>query len=117
MPFVEREDGVRLSWRESGEGPGLLSEHKIRLAMAIRSTNAHWKMKEIQRRHWLALGKRHGVLSEDGRDIAAILDDLVARTPGVIADVQANLPKGFPDPVAGRVLQGLERAARQLAGG
>ena len=52
----------------------------------------------------------------DGRDIAAILDDLVARTPGVIADIEANLPKGFPDHVAGPVLQGLERAARQLGG-
>jgi len=108
---------VMSAWPLIGEGPGLLSEHNIRLAMAIRSTNAHWKMKEIQRRHWLALGKRHGVLEDDGRDIEAILDDLIDRTPGVLAEIEAGLPKGFPDPVAGPVLQGLERAARQLAGG
>ncbi|HEY9146390.1 MAG TPA: HipA domain-containing protein, partial [Thiobacillus sp.] len=108
---------VMSAWPLIGEGAGLLSEHKIRLAMAIRSTNAHWKMKEIQRRHWLALGKRHGVLEDDGRDIEAILDDLIDRTPGVLAEIEAGLPKGFPDPVAGPVLQGLERAARQLAGG
>ena len=39
------------------------------------------------------------------------------KTPGVLAEIEAGLPKGFPDPVAGPVLQGLERAARQLAGG
>lgn len=27
VPFVEREDGVRLFWQESGEGPGLLIVH------------------------------------------------------------------------------------------
>lgn len=27
VPFVEREDGVRLHWQESGEGPGLLIAH------------------------------------------------------------------------------------------
>ena len=31
---------VMSAWPLIGEGPGLLSEHKIRLAMAIRSTNA-----------------------------------------------------------------------------
>jgi serine/threonine-protein kinase HipA len=83
--------------------------------MSIRSHNAHWKMKEIQRRHWLALGKRYGVLQENGRDFEAILDDLIARTPGVVAEVEAGLPTGFPAAVAGPVLQGLGQAARQLA--
>jgi serine/threonine-protein kinase HipA len=83
--------------------------------MAIRSTNAHWRMKEIQRRHWLALGTRFGVLEDDGRDIEAIVDDLIDRTSSVIAHVEAGLPPGFPDAVASPVLRGLERAARQLA--
>jgi serine/threonine-protein kinase HipA len=106
---------VMSAWPLVGEGPGRLSEHKIRMAMAIRSTNAHWRMKEIQRRHWLALGTRFGVLEDDGRDIEAIVDDLIDRTSGVIAHVEAGLPPGFPDAVASPVLRGLERAARQLA--
>ncbi|TWI13576.1 autotransporter domain-containing protein [Aerolutibacter ruishenii] len=75
--------------------------------MAIRTTNAHWKMKEIQRRHWLGLGKRFGVLDDNGHGMETILDGLIARTPGVIADVEANLPKDFPEQVAGPVLRGL----------
>jgi serine/threonine-protein kinase HipA len=107
---------VMSAWPHIGEGIGLLAEHKVRLAMSIRSHNAHWKMKEIQRRHWLALGKRYGVLQENGRDFEAILDDLIARTPGVVAEVEAGLPTGFPAAVAGPVLQGLGQAAGQLAG-
>lgn len=108
---------VMSAWPLIGEGPGLLSEHKIRLAMAIRSTNAHWKMKEIHRRHWLALGKRFGVLDDEGREMEAILDEVIARTPRVIAEVKARLPPGFPGHVGDPVLHGLERAAGQLAGG
>ena len=35
-----------------GEGPGRLSPLKARMAMAIRSKNARWKMGEILRRYW-----------------------------------------------------------------
>lgn len=108
---------VMSAWPLVGEGPGRLSEHKIRMAMAIRSTNAHWKMREIHRRHWIALGKRFGVLDDAGRDMEAVLDAVIARTPRVIAEVGAELPSDFPEPVAGPVLHGLELAARQLAGG
>lgn len=106
---------VMSAWPLIGEGPGLLSEHKVRLAMAVRSTNAHWKMKEIRRRHWLALGKRFGVLDDDGHGMEAILEKLIARTPDVVAQIGASLPKGFPEEVADPVLRGLERAAKQLA--
>lgn len=108
---------VMSAWPFVGEGPGLLSEHKIRMAMAIRSSNAHWKMREIHRRHWLALGKRFGVLDDDGRGMEAIVDDVIERTPRAIADVEAGLPPGFPEHVAGSVLRGMERAASQLGGG
>lgn len=107
---------VMSAWPLIGEGPGLLSEHNVRMAMAIRSTNVHWKMKEIHRRHWLALGRRFGVLDDAGRDMEAIVDDVIARTPRVIADVEAGLPRGFPEHVARTVLRGLERAASQLGG-
>lgn len=107
---------VMSAWPVIGEGAGLLSEHKLRLAMAIRSTNAHWRMKEISRRHWLALGKRHGVLGDDGQTIEAILDDWIARTPRLLAEVESTLPAGFPEQVAAPVLRGLERAASQLSG-
>lgn len=105
---------VMSAWPLIGEGPGLLSEHKVRLAMAVRSTNAHWKMKEIRRRQWLALGKRFGVLDDDGQGMETILEKLIARTPDVVAQIEASLPKGFPEEIADPVLRGLEHAAKQL---
>jgi serine/threonine-protein kinase HipA len=50
--------GVPSAYPMLGEGPGKLSPFKARMAMAVRSKSAHWKTKEILRRHWLELGPR-----------------------------------------------------------
>jgi len=97
-----------------GMGPNQISPFKVKLAMAVRGKNAHWKMNEIQRRHWVALGSRHGVVTADGRPAEALLDDLVARTPEVITRIQGELPEGFPQALANSILDGLAQASKQL---
>ena len=99
-----------------GEGPAKISAHKAKLAMALRAKNAHWKILDIHRRHWLELGIRHGVVTADGQPAQAVLDDLVARTPEVLAQVRAQLPPGFPHQVADSILAGVKGAAERLAG-
>lgn len=98
-----------------GEGPSKVSPHKAKLAMAVRTKNAHWKMKDILRRHWLELGTRHGVVTADGRPAQAVIDDLVARTPEVLAHVREQMPHGFPAEVADSILDGVKGAAARLA--
>lgn len=98
-----------------GEGPSKISPHKAKLAMAVRTKNAHRKMKDILRRHWLDLGTRHGVVTADGRPAQAVLDDLVARTPEALDLVRAQLPHGFPADVADSILEGVQGAAARLA--
>lgn len=98
-----------------GDGPNQISPFRARMAMAVRSKNAHWKMRDILRRHWLAVGARHGVVTDDGRPVQALLDDIVARTPDVIATVRAKLPVSFPMLVADSILDGLQEAANRLA--
>ncbi len=98
-----------------GKGPKQLSPFKARMAMAVRSRNAHWKMQDIQRRHWLALAARHGILTEAGLPIASLVDEIAARTPAVIATVQARLPADFAAPVADAIFGGLQDAANRLA--
>ncbi len=98
-----------------GQGPGKLSSFTSKMAMAVRSKNAHWRMREILRRHWQALGSRHGVVTEDGRPVQFVIDDVVARIPDVIAAVRAKLPEGFPMSMADAVLGGLQDAANRLA--
>lgn len=97
-----------------GAGPGKLSAHKARMAMAVRGENAHWKVREILRRHWLALGERHGVTTPDGRETSQVIDQLVARTPQVIEEVRRQLPSDFPQAVSDPILDGLQAAANKL---
>ncbi len=107
---------VMSAWPVIGDAPNKLPGHKVRMAMAIRSTNTHWKMKEILPRHWLALGKRYGLLDEDGRTVETLVGDIVERTPRVVAAIEAMLPAGFPEHIADPILRGLEREAGILAG-
>lgn len=99
-----------------GEGPGKLSPLRAKMAMAVRSTNAHWRMQEIQRRHWVSIGERHGLTTEDGRSAAVIIDQIIERTPAIIRSVRAELPPEFPEALAESILGGLGAAAERVAG-
>ena len=87
---------------------------KVKMAMAIRATNAHWKMKDILPRHWVALGKRYGILDDDGRTVEALIEAVAARTPQVVAGIDSMLPAGFPASVSEPILRGLEFSAGRL---
>ncbi len=97
-----------------GAGPSKISPFKAKMAMAVRSTNSHWKMREILRRHWLAVGTRHGVTTKDGRQGQFLIDEMVAQTPQVVSAVRAKLPGHFPAQLADSVLDGLQDAADKL---
>lgn len=98
-----------------GEGPSRISPFKAKLAMAVRSKNAHWRIRDIQKRHWLSLGKRHGVLTEDGQTVEQLIDQIAGQTPKVIATVKGQLPKDFSEQMANAIFDGLQNAALQLA--
>jgi serine/threonine-protein kinase HipA len=95
-----------------GAGAGRISANKTTLAMGIRGDkNMHYRLQEIQRRHWHATARRNG-LADGGEQI---INELVARTPGVIDAVSAQLPANFPASVAGAIVDGLQSAANRLA--
>ena len=100
-----------------GEGPNKLSPFRAKMAMAVRSRNAHWKMGDIKRRHWDSLGERYGVVTSDGRPARHIVDELMASTPAVIAKVRGVLPPSFPQRLANIIFNGLQAAAETLASG
>jgi serine/threonine-protein kinase HipA len=99
-----------------GRGANQLSPYMAKMAMAVRSKNSHRVMRDILRRHWIAVGTEHGVVNHNGQGVEHVLDDLVARTPGVVKTVRALLPAGFPMHVADSILNGLQEAADKLAG-
>ena len=95
-----------------GKGNAQLAPQKVKLAMGVRGeSNMHYRMGEIQRRHWIATAQRSGI----GDEGEAIVDELIARTAGVIATVQTQLPANFPELVSGPIFAGLAKAAKKLA--
>ena len=93
-----------------GAGPNQWAAQDLKLAMALLGKNLHYHMHHIQRRHFNSTARKVGY----GQDAEPLLQELVARTPEVVALVQAELPPGFSQQVADKVLGGLLSAARAL---
>lgn len=100
-----------------GKKAGQLSPFKAKMAMAVRSTTAHYRMREILRRHLVSLGERQGVVGARGETVDQLLESIADRTPGIISLVSALLPKDFPAYVAETIFQGLEQTAKKLKRG
>lgn len=92
-----------------GHGRGKLSPHKIRMAMAVRGKNRHYRWKEISARHWLETAKRCGF-----PEMKAIMEEVIAQTPKVVERTTEQLPRVFPDQIAATILSGTATAARLL---
>ncbi len=93
-----------------GTGHNQLAPQKVKMAMAALAKNRHYAWAEIQPRHWLSTAAACGLEAMAREDIAG----LVQQTDGVIRDVAAMLPHGFPVSVAEPIFEGLENAARRL---
>jgi serine/threonine-protein kinase HipA len=116
--FLEPEGRYRLTplydilsaWPVIGDGPNMFQWKKVKLAMAVRSRNAHYLLAEIQRRHWNAVAKDNGL----GEDFETVIQELIAKTPNVIEAVSARLPAEFPKAVSGPIFDGLLAQTKRL---
>jgi serine/threonine-protein kinase HipA len=97
-----------------GEGPNMISPHRVRLAMALRCKNAHWRMRDILRRHWEELGRRHGIVTASGQGVDALIQEVIERTPAALDQVVSQLPADFPAHVADSIIGGLRAAVARL---
>lgn len=107
-PFYD----VLSAWPIIGSGPNQMDWHKARLAMAVRNKNAHWKLADIQPRHWDALARQAGL-----GDAQALREEIVGAVDSVARQVSGALPQGFPPRVAETVLAGMAASAARLAKG
>lgn len=83
---------------------------KLKLAMALRGKNKHYRVAEIDRRHFNETAALCGL----GKDMEHIIADVLASLPDVLHQVGGSLPKGFPEAVFAAVASGLRRAHKQL---
>jgi len=97
---------VLSAWPIIGHGPNQISIHKAKLAMALRAKNAHYKICEIQARHWLNLAQSCGA--------GGVWQKMVVMTEGIdsaLNRVQAILPPDFPASVWDSVRNGVRSQA------
>lgn len=100
---------VLSAWPLIGTGAHNLQYKKTKLAMAVRGKTAHYKLSEIQCRHWEALAKRSAV----DRAWDAMLD-MTHRLDAALVAVEKRLPPDFPLALARTVFQGVRRHLKQF---
>ena len=107
-PFYD----VLSAWPIIGHGPNQLAYQKAELAMAVRSKNAHWKLKDIQPRHWQRVARTAGL-----RDAGELIDEVIAQVPIALKKAGDALPKGFPGRISEKIFSGIEQQSKVLAAG
>jgi serine/threonine-protein kinase HipA len=101
---------VLSAWPIAGPRHNQVHPTKLKLAMAVRDKSKHYRIAEIQRRHFNATARQCGI----GPDMESIIDEVVAKTKAVIERVGASLPKGFPEEVFSAVTGGLQKSANEM---
>jgi serine/threonine-protein kinase HipA len=96
---------VLSAWPILGPGPNQLAYQRARLAMAVRGQNAHYRLGEIDARHWRRLAASCGPGAWDR------MHAMVARVDDALHGVERRLPVGFPHNVWARVAEGCRRHA------
>jgi serine/threonine-protein kinase HipA len=105
-PFYD----VLSAWPIIGHGPKQLDYRKVRLSMAVRSKNAHWKLSEIRPRHWDSVTRDAGL-----GPATSLIEEIVSQTPKVIESANRQIPARFPAIVRDKIFEGLQASAKVLA--
>lgn len=98
------------AWPVIGKGSRQFQWQKVKLAMAVRGKNAHYRIADIRRSHWNAVAKSNAVSS----DFEPVIRHFIDKTPAVIDSVAAQLPKDFPLPLAEAVFRGMKAQVKRL---
>jgi len=94
-----------------GHGPKMLSRQKITMAMAVWGKNKTYLWNKMTSRHLVTTGLASGLSTSVCTEL---IDEMVQKTPRVIAETESIIPAGFPAHVASSILEGLSRSAKEL---
>jgi serine/threonine-protein kinase HipA len=100
---------VLSAWPIIGHGKNQLPLEKAKLAMALRSKRAHYRLNEISARHWQELAQRAGVPGLWERM------QLFVESAGPAFDrLEAQLPVKFPERVHSSIRAGVRSQVRRF---
>jgi serine/threonine-protein kinase HipA len=103
---------VLSAWPIIGSGANQLPLPDVKLSMAISGRHRHYRIAEIQARHWSQLALRVG-----GPELWRAATDLVTGADVAIERVLARLPAGFPASVADAIAAGVRAQRRRFIEG
>ena len=101
---------IMSAWPVIGDGPKQFQWQKVKLAMAVRTRNAHYKMSTIQRRHWNEAAKLNGV----GENFESVMQQFMTQAPVAIEAVAKRLPPDFPQVVSDTIFAGIRTQVQRL---
>jgi serine/threonine-protein kinase HipA len=101
---------VLSAWPIIGNGASQIPYEKAKLAMAMRAKNAHYRLRDIQPRHWQKLA------ASCGPGVWPRMEAMAASVDEVLSRVGKRLPKGFPARTWDTVSVGLKRHAETFLG-
>ncbi|VCU68212.1 Serine/threonine-protein kinase HipA [Pigmentiphaga humi] len=101
---------VLSAWPIIGKGASQLDYKKLKLAMALRGKSKHYKLAEIQRRHFDSTARECGY----GADMEELLEETLARVEGAIEETGGRLPAEFPEDVFAAIAAGMRTSAEKL---
>lgn len=102
---------VLSAWPMTGTDPNRLDAHRLRLAMAVKGKNSHYRLRDIQRKHFNHTARLCGW----GASMEDLIVEVLDRLPAVLETVGASLPADFPEDVFTDVQTGMRGAADRLA--
>jgi serine/threonine-protein kinase HipA len=102
---------VLSAWPVVGRGQNQLHPKQLKLALALRGTHKHYRLAEIERRHWNAAAKACGF----GLDMEALISEVIETAPRAIELVGAKLPRGFPEQLFDVITSGVLKSLARLA--
>jgi serine/threonine-protein kinase HipA len=98
---------VLSAWPVIGSGANQLPLQDARLAMAVAGKNRHYKLVDVQPRHWQALATRIG-----GPELWNRMQSLVDAAPRAFDHIE--LPRGFPEVVISKISKGVRGQSRKF---
>jgi serine/threonine-protein kinase HipA len=102
---------VLSAWPVIGDGPNHVSYPRAKLAMGVKAGNMHYRLRDIQVRHWRRLA------SSAGDRAWARMVAMAEEVDSVLDAVEAELPADFPPRVWTAVSAGMKRHAASFRSG
>ena len=99
---------VLSAWPIIGDGLNGQPYQRARLAMAVRAANLHYRLRDIQARHW------KGLADTCGPGVWDRMGAMAESAQGVLDHVAARLPSGFPARTWDSIDAGMRRHAQQF---